>query len=248
MVRKIAYISMLLSIACTKVDDTQNDVSIASLRNIETNNRSVLISESVTLEGTITASSKYGEFYNMLIVEDESAAVKIMCEVEDLYQTYPFGNQVKINCSGLYMTNDYGALTLGAEPTDDYTLDYISQSKFGQYITQSEAPTQTHQPLKITIGELTPLHTYRYIELSEIIISNDSEITTFCERDIETGRTIDTEHTITDKSGNCITLTVDRLCSYADAQIPTDYCTIQAIVGYYNQEYSVTITNCSYSF
>ncbi len=250
--RRIVYISLVLLFAACNSDSTDqiesSSVSIASLRNTETNSRSVLISESITIEGTITGTSKYGEFYNMLIVEDESAAVKIMCEVEDLYRIYAFGNQVKINCSGLYMTNDYGAIVLGAEPTGDYTLDYISQSKLGVYITQSVVPDETYLPLTVTLDALTPLHTYQYVQLDDVTISNSIGITTFCQRDSLTGRTVDTYHTITDKAGHSAELSVDQYCSYADAQLPTEACTIQAIVGYYDGEYYLTITNCGYSY
>lgn len=241
---------MLLLVACAKDAEQieSSTISIASLRNTETNGRSVLISESITLEGTITGTSKYGEFYNMLIVEDQSAAVKIMCEVEDLYRIYAFGNRVKINCSGLYMTNDYGAIVLGVEPTGDYTLDYISQSKLGIYITESVVPDETYAPLSVTLDALTPLHTYQYVQLDDVTISNTSGVTTFCQRDSLTGRTVDTYHLITDKAGNSAELSVDQYCSYADAQLPTEACTIQAIVGYYNGEYYLTITNCGYSY
>lgn len=241
---------MLLLVACAKdaAEIGSSTISIASLRNTETNSRSVLISESIIIEGTITGTSKYGEFYNMLIVEDQSAAVKIMCEVEDLYRIYAFGNQVKINCSGLYMTNDYGAIVLGAEPTGDYTLDYISQSKIGVYITQSVVPDETYLPLTVTLDALTPLHTYQYVQLDDVTISNSSGVATFCQRDSLTGRTVDTYHVVTDKAGNSAELSVDQYCSYADAQLPARACTIQAIVGYYNGEYYLTITNCGYSY
>ncbi|MFR9524039.1 MAG: DUF5689 domain-containing protein [Rikenellaceae bacterium] len=248
--KKIAYISLLLltASACSRSETDDNAWSIASLRNIETNSRSVLITQNITLEGTITANDKYGEFYNSLIAEDQSGAVKIMCEVENSYQLYPFGTHVSISCSGLYLNNQYGAISLGTEPTSDYTLDYISQSKVGQYIKTLDNESSAPQPLITTIGSLTPLHTYMYVELSDIMINNEDNIATFCQRDSSTGRTVDTYHTITDSLGNTAELAVDRLCSYADATLPATPCTIQAIVTYYyDSQYTLTITNCAYS-
>ncbi len=250
MEQKIAYISlvMLALIGCTSVDSEAEYLSIAALRNIETNSRSILITESITLRGVVTANDEYGEFYNSLIIEDESDAVKIICECDNLYQSYSFGDIVEVKCSGLYLLNHYGALTLGAEPTGEYTLDYIQQSKLGQYVKEYESPTDTHVPLQMLLSDLTPLHTYRFVEIEDAVITNADGITTFCQRDPETGRTVDTYHTITDSQGNSAELLVDRLCRYADATLPTSAHSISAIVGYYNQEYSLTITHGMYGY
>lgn len=247
--KRIAVISLLWLLAsCSKSDVAADQTaSIASLRNYDTNYRSMLITDNITVEGYVTANDKYGEFSNCLIIEDSSAALKIMCEIDQSYQLYPFGSKVKVSCSGLYLINHYGSITLGAEPTGDYTLDYISQSRLGQYVkTTTESSDQLIEANDIEISELTPLYAYSYVELSNVKISNELGIETFCDRNIETGRTVDTSHTITDSAGLVIELYVDQLCSYADAQLPTGSCQIKGIVDYYNGEYSITITNCDY--
>ncbi|MFR9503537.1 MAG: DUF5689 domain-containing protein [Rikenellaceae bacterium] len=251
MARLIAYINLLLLLTACNNDSSGSQsshgvVSIATLRNMETNNRSVLISDNLLIEGIVTANDKYNEFYNCLVIEDQSAAIKILCELEDGYKEYPFGAQLRVSCSGLYLINHYGSLKIGAEPSDEYTLDYIAQSRVGQYIKRLDDPTLIITPSEIDIEALTPLDTYRYIVLSEVLINNEEGTTTLCQRDSETGRTVDTSHTITDSKGDTIELFVDRLCTYADSELPTTTCTLHAIVDYYDEAYSLTITNCSY--
>ncbi len=223
-----------------------NITSIAALRNIETNNRSTLITENICVEGVVVANNEYGEFYNMLVVEDQSSAVKILCDLDD-YVLYPFCTTLTIYCSGLYLTNYYGDLTLGAQPTGDYTLDYISQSQIGRYIKERDVDYTTYTALDVSIEELSPLHIFRYVKLSDVMITSADSLTTFCQRDSLTGRTVDTEHTITDLKGNNITLSVSRNCSYADKAVPTSTTSINAIVDYFDGEYSVTISNASYT-
>ncbi|MFI3281728.1 MAG: DUF5689 domain-containing protein [Rikenellaceae bacterium] len=249
MAQRIVYISAIaLLAACADASTfTLDHVSIASLRNIEANNRSVLISQSISIEGVITANSEYGEFYKTLIIEDESAAVKILCDIDDDYQLYPYGYRVSVSCSGLYLNNLYGALTLGAEPTGDYTLDYIEQSKLGRYLKEGSEQTGLPRPTTLTIDQLTPLHTYQLVEIEEVTITNSDGVETFCQRDPLTNRTVDTYHIITDKAGNSAELSVDRLCAYADLLLPSGPCTIHAVVSYYfDGEYSLTITNCGW--
>ncbi|MFR9520764.1 MAG: DUF5689 domain-containing protein, partial [Rikenellaceae bacterium] len=246
MVRRIVYINLTLSllVACsdsTRLSITPNVVSIASLRDVESSYRSVLIDESIVIEGCVVGNDKYGEFYNVLIIEDESAAVRLLCDGDDNYRQYPFGCSVTLHCSGLYLFNSYGSLSIGAEPTSSYTLDYISSERLGQYLKIDEEQSLTYpSPLEISLDELTPLYAYRYLELSEAQIVDTLGVGTFCARDDESGRTVDTSHLIVDKNRDTIALFVDRLCRYADAQLPTKECALQFVVDYFGGEYSAT--------
>lgn len=238
--------AMLFAACYNTQEQGSSVVSIASLRDSQTNSRSVLITDNIIIEGVITANNEYGEFYNYLIIEDQSAALKIMCEMDDNYCQYPFGQAVSVNCSGLYLINHYGSIILGAEPTGEYTLDYIAQDRVGQYIKLAEQSATPLEPTPIEIEQLTPLDIYRYVRLEQITLSNNEGVSSFCARDSESGRCVDTTHTITDESGNTIELFVDQWCSYADAELPTELCDIAAIVNYYDGSYSLTITNCDY--
>lgn len=241
---------MLLLAACSKPTSTSLSTkvtSIASLRDIATDYRSILIRDNLVVEGQITANDKYGEFYNTLIVDDGSAAIKIMCEFDNNEIEYPFGSRIKLYCSGLYLFYQYGSLSIGAEPTGEYTLDYISEKRVGQYLKHSDEATPTEvSPLQLNIAELTPLHSNRYVELSNIMIVDTLGVTTFCARDPDTGRTLNTLHQAVDKHGDTIELFVNRLCSYADASLPKERCKLQVIVDYFDGDYSATITNCAY--
>ncbi len=247
--KKIAYISLLclaLLSCSTEVDIESQIVSIASLRNIATNYRSYLLTENIVVEGVVTANDFYGEFSSCLIIEDESSALKVLCEVDQAYLDYPFGARVEVSCSGLYLINHYGALKIGAEPNDEYTLSNISASKVGQYVKLVSLEESAPTCLEVEISELTELHSYRYVQLDNIFIFNANGISTFCERDAESGRTVDTTHTLIDQAGNTMELFVDRLCVYADTVLPTTRCTLQGIVDYYNGVYSLTLTNKGY--
>ncbi len=249
--KRIAYISLwtaLLAAACNTTSEglTTTTSSIAALRNIETNNSSSLITQNITLEGQVTANDRYGEFASCIIVEDQSGAVKILCDLDDGYQTYPFGASVQIHCNGLYLLNHYGSLKLGAAPTGEYTLDYIASSDVGQYVKLMESSAEAPEPQEVTLDALTIFHIFCLVTLRDVTITNSDGLTTFCERDPDTSRTVDTSHTITDSQGNSATLFVESTCAYADQELPTSPTTIMAIVDYYDSQYSLTICNAGY--
>ncbi len=247
--KAIAYISMLLlAISCEVIggDDSLNGhCSIASLRNIETSNRSVQIVDSFWLEGVVTANDKYGELYNVIIVEDSSAAVKILCEMHDNYRQYPFGARVRINCSGLYLLNHYGSLTLGAEPTDSYTVGNIAASALGIYL-QAEGDYSPLEPKALAFESFTPLDVYRLVVLEDVEIVPQEGVATFCRRDPDSGRSLDTVHTLKNTNGSTFELHVDRLCAYGDNKLPEGQFSPRVIIDYYDQTFSATITAFDY--
>lgn len=236
----------MLLIGCSGGDVDSQLVMIASLRNIETNNRSTLVTENILVEGVVTANDFYGEFNSCLIIEDESSALKVLCDIDKAYLSYPFGARVQVSCSGLYLLNYYGALKLGAEPSDEYTLSNILASNIGQYIKLVSLEELAPQCCEIAIDELTELYLYRYIQLEDIFIVNPNGVATFCDREEESGLSVDTTHTLIDQEGNTMELFVDRLCVYNDAPLPTTRCTLQGIVDCYNGVYSLTLTNKGY--
>lgn len=237
----------LFAAACSTTNEgLTTSSSIASLRNIETNYSSSLITQNITLEGQITANDRYGEFSSCIIVEDQSGAVKILCDLDDAYQTYPFGASVQILCNGLYLLNHYGSLKLGAAPTGEYTLDYIDSSSVGQYVKLLESSAEPPEPQEVTLDDLTIFHIFCLVILRDVTITNPDGVTTFCDRDPDTSRTVDTSHTITDSQGNSATLYVESTCSYADQELPTSPTTIMAIVDYYDSQYSLTICNAGF--
>ncbi len=246
-----AYINLLLvacsTLSCNKPTTTNEPHihTIASLREIETNNRSIKIQDNITIEGTITANDQYGELSNCLIIQDTTAALKLLCEGDNLYQTYPIASQIRLSCNGLYLNNQYGGIKIGAEPTDLYTLDYIQPSKLGTYLKHAETPPSEPLATPVAIPSLTPLDTYALIKLSEVQIIPDT-ITTFCGQDPTTGRTLDTTHTLADREGNLLTLAVRSSCQYAHATLPTKECTLQGIVDHFDEHYTITICNAAY--
>ncbi len=236
---------IITTLSCVSEDESASSSlrSIASLRELSQQNSCTMIASNITIEGWVTANDKYGEFSSCIIVEDSSAAVKILCDVDSTHALYPMGSHLRIACSGLYLLDAYGALTLGAEPSGEYTLDYIAQSKVGIYIKAVDPSEPPLEPTAVGIEELTPLHIFRYVELNNMSFTQTEESTKYCQRDSLTGRTIDTTHTLTDPYSQSIELRVDSLCEYADTALPTTPCTIRAIVGYFDSQYYLTISN-----
>ncbi len=245
--RWIVYISLLFIVACsTAGDDAELAVSsIASLRNIDSYNRTTLITSNIYLEGRVVANDAYGEFYKRLIIQDDSGGVEILCDSEEIYRYYPIGARVCVSCSGLYFANFNGQMQLGSAPTADYTQGYISSSKIGQYLKIATSDEQL-TPAKVSIAQISALDISTLVALEDVEIVSSFE--TFCTIDIESGKSIDTEHKVVDSAGKSIVLTVNRNCTYAENPLPSGKGLLYAIVGYENGYYTITISDSVYIF
>ncbi len=218
---------------------------IASLRNIDSYNRTTLLADNIYIEARVVANDAYGEFYKRIIIQDDSGAVEILCDSEELYKYYPIGARVKLSCCGLYFANFNGLMQLGSAPTDDYTQGYISASKIGQYISLATSDEQL-TPESRSIAQISALDISTLVALDDIEIVSLYE--TFCALDIESGELLDTEHKVVDSAGDSITLTVNRNCTYAKSPLPSGKGLIYAIVGYENGYYTLTISDGVYLF
>ena len=76
----------------------------------------LVIQESMILEGVVVADDSSGNFYRALIVQDQTAGIEVRFAVSDLYNDYPMGRQVFIQCKGLTLSNYNGVLQLGEVP------------------------------------------------------------------------------------------------------------------------------------
>ncbi len=243
--RWIVYISLLLAIACNGAELERPTISsIASLRDIETHNHTILIDENITLEGRVVANDAYGEFYKRLIVQDCSGGVELICDMNNIYTRYPIGATVRISCSGLYLANINGTIQLGAASTLEYTQGYITPAQLGRHIKFGNQSGGALVPISRAVSSISLLDISTLVRLDDLTI--DTPHLSFCQIDTLSAKPVDTRHTIIDSRGDSITLFVNRSCKYARTPIPTNLQFINAVVGYREDEFILTISDAAY--
>lgn len=85
----------------------QRTISIAELKNkhneIISNNGYEPIDSATVIKGVIIADDESGNIYKQLIVADESGAITVSIDNTGLYAYTPVGQQVTIDCTGLWI-------------------------------------------------------------------------------------------------------------------------------------------------
>lgn len=204
----------------------------------------------MAIEGVVTANNAFGEFPYSLIVEDQSGAIELNYdsdEVNCITLGAIVGSTVKISCGGLWIGSTGGMLAIGDEPSGEYPTTNISLSDFILRVKLCDIDPIIPIPQTLKISELTTDHILTYVCVENLsVVLSEGSCTTFCSRSTTTGLTEYTSHTLVDTQGDQITLTVSSSVRYADDNLPDGLFDAYAIVEYFNGQYRLRIVNCGY--
>lgn len=69
--------------------------------------------ETFIVKAVVVSSDEGGNFYKSMVVQDETAAIQIQINKTGLYNFYPVGQTVYIDCKGLVVGNYHGVYQIG---------------------------------------------------------------------------------------------------------------------------------------
>ncbi|RLD45947.1 MAG: hypothetical protein DRI94_15265 [Bacteroidetes bacterium] len=216
------------------VTSLEANTSIADLKAMFTNS-SVLIDTNIVIKGIVISNDEYGNFYKELFIEDETGAVGIELDDGYLYEKYPVGRLVYVNCKGLYLGKDYDVIKLGLSSN----IDRINSAFIEDYIDIS-AGGEPVEPIVVDIADLTGNNLDSLIG-SFIKIENvqfqDPEQTY-----ANTGDNY-SERTIVDCSGNDVVLSTSEYVSFINDSLPAGNGSINAVLSKFSGNYQLRINS-----
>ena len=71
------------------------------------------IDSDVVIYGIVEADDRSGNFYKEIVIEDSTAGLQVLIDAYSLYNDYPVGRKIYINCKGLVIGQYGGAPQLG---------------------------------------------------------------------------------------------------------------------------------------
>ncbi|MFR9648859.1 MAG: DUF5689 domain-containing protein [Rikenellaceae bacterium] len=235
---------LLLLVGCTPSymvdeDDVQGEslVDILYLKSLYQGACEV-ITESVVIEGYITANDLMGEFPDILYIQDSTAGVEIA--VDSDFRKYGYGTHLRVVCSGLWLSNFGGKIQIGMRPVSGDSVDVIDEDSAELYLSTTEDITSP-TPQSVTINTLTASHISTYVVIEDLSFIVEDGATTYCDKSAETGRSTTTYRTAKDGEGNTIKLLFMYSCDYADVALPTQPVDVCAIVDYSGGEYILRV-------
>lgn len=246
----ILLVSLLLATACgatrpefSEIPDDNSEyglVSIAYLKSL-CKGLSATIKSDISIKGVVVANDHFGEFYKSLVVVDESGGVEIAIDRERLCVDFPLYTSLSVTCNGLAVGRVGGKVTLGAEPTGEYTVDRIADVDISKYLLcHNEACAAT--PREVTIAGLGVENVSDYVMLRNVRFVDEDVGRPWCES-VDGEERLATDRCVVDVEGNRLIVRVSPHSDYAGEKIPSGSGTLCGILDYSGGDYLLRITN-----
>ena len=112
----------------------------------------------ITIEGVVIMDDQSGNYYKSIVIQDASGGIEVKMDATSLFNDYPIGRKIYINCKGLTL-GDYGGVTqLGAgtftNTKGQLQLSGISQLLIPTYVLKGGL-NQPVTPKKVKPSDLT---------------------------------------------------------------------------------------------
>lgn len=189
----------------------------------------------------VTSSDKTGNIYKQLFVQDETAAIMFAVNDSKLYQSYPYGQTINVNMTGMYIGRRQGLLQVGVLGNYNGTPqpDRMEPGEFALHArtTGSATPEQ----VSVAAASIDMLGDARkwsdkIVRLSGVHFKNGGT-----GKFIEGGQ--NTSQDIVDAQGRTIILRTNSYATFKDQTLPKGVGDVVAIVTYYNSTPQLVISD-----
>ncbi len=95
-----------------------------------------VINDSIIISGIVIANDKSGNLYKQIYIQDSTGAIQLMLDATGLYNAYPVGRKVFVQCKGLCVSDYNRMIQLGVKTTvaGSPSIQAIASNLIGQYI------------------------------------------------------------------------------------------------------------------
>lgn len=195
------------------------------------------------ISGKVVSSDASGNIYKTLIIEDETAGLTISIDKSSLYQTYHIGQNVTIDCTGLYMGAYGRCMQLGWEQqsADKPQPSRIKEDIFAEHAVCWGFP-EAMTPELVTVEQLTEVR-----KNNDQFIAMQSRYVKLENMEFEdAGQPLAVQGTSTsryavDEQGNRICLYNSGYSTIWANTLPSGKGTIIGILSYYNNTWQILL-------
>jgi hypothetical protein len=188
-----------------------------------------LIDEPIIIEGVVVADDSSGNFYRALVIQDATAGIELRFAGTDLYNDYPIGRKMYVNCEGLLLSNYNGVLQLG-EIQEALVEDHICRGPKNQVV----------EPTVVSIADLNASHIHTLIRLEDVQFDDGSAGLTYAD-----GINLQSVNLMIGECDgeNTIILRSSGYADFATAVTPTGSGSITAVYSVFQSDQQLFIRN-----
>lgn len=195
-------------------------ISIADLKNLYNGADAVELTDSVFISGVVIADDKSGNFYQTVVIEDETSGISIRLSISDFYNTYPIGRRLFVLVKGLYIGQYNNLVQLGTQdPEESDGVERIPNFLVENYFFPGKFGVQ-REPTVVTYDEINAspaLYQNRLIKLENVEFASYELGQTLADGDNQQTENRD----VVDCDDNSIILRTSGFASFASDTLPS---------------------------
>ncbi len=208
--------------------------TIAQLKTLFTGD-TLRITEDIIIQGTVTSTDQYGNFYKEIVIQDSTDALCIMADASYMYTKFPVGQKIYIKCKDLYLGKSYDVVKLGSTYME-YGIKYFGRIQGQAFIDDHFIKSCDNNPLEpelITLADIGPFYVYKLVKIENVQFKGEELNSTYA--DVTNLESIN--HNIIDEDNNTLIVRTSGYAAFAGDSLPKGSGTIIGILGKYNDDY-----------
>ncbi len=185
------------------------------------------------IAGVVVANDKSGNYYQTLVIADETGGIEIRMDKRSLFNTFPVGRKVFVKLAGLVMSDNNNLIQIGYMSNEDGVVpipnEFVEDHVLGGSINH---PVNADT---LTISQVKDGYLSTLITLKDVEFVNEDLGKTYADGTFK----VTTNRTIEDCNGNQILLRTSGYASFANAKLPEGKGTITVVVSKYRDDYQL---------
>lgn len=130
----LAFLFVVAYVACSpkydqpptvSTDSLQSNMTIRQLKQLHSAGKFEKIDQDAIVEGVVVADDKSGNFYQSIVLQDNTGGLVVRIAGSSLYSSYPIGRKLYIKTKGLFLGDYGGTIQIGGGI--DSSLSYSTQ-------------------------------------------------------------------------------------------------------------------------
>lgn len=206
----------------------------------------VALPESLVISGIVIMDDRSGNYYKSIVIQDETGGITLLLDQNNLYNHYPVGRKIYVQCGGLFLSHYGKNPQLGYSPDAAGNISNIPFMLMEQHIVKAGYPNPVI-PDTLSLQELSdPDMAAPY--LNTLVVVKNAEFSAD-----ELGASYAqpaslasaTNHTVRDCTGGSIALRTSGYAKFQPEKIPEGNGLITGIYTRYNQAPQLVIRDTS---
>lgn len=194
--------------------------------------------ETFIVDGVVVSTDEGGNYYKSLVIQDETGAIELQLDQSGLFNHYPLGQKVVLDCRGLIIGDYHNKFQVGWE-YELYSVGRINSMYITRYLYKDGVPSLDNLPEPLTTDQIDFTS---YNDVSKLVKLENCQFS-----EASWGKPLSyndyvTEHELNVPGvANPIIVRTSNYAKFRSMPVPSGVGTLYGILSVYNSSYQLMI-------